>query len=412
MIRHIKNVAHLVQAFIANVIFRFPSSKMICIGVTGTDGKTTTASLIYTILRKANKKTCLITTVGAYIGDTMHDTGFHVTTPSAFSLQAYLKKAKDAGCTHAVIEVTSHALDQNRTFGIHFKIGVLSNITHEHLDYHKTYDRYVQAKSHLLLASDICVINREDVSYEKLSAILKGTKCISYGVSHSLADYTCESFQFETPLLGVFNQQNILASIVATKNLGISDNDIHNAIASYNPPIGRQEVIYKNDYTVIVDFAHTPHSFKQILPVVKSLSSNRLIHVFGTASERDETKRPFMGEESAKYADIIILTAEDPRKESVFEINKSILKGIPKMFERIDPEKYVCGSKNIVIQFARREEAITFAIKIAEKGDVIIATGKGHEQSMNYGNGEEPYDEKRILLNAINIRDTNYGKTS
>ncbi len=379
MLAKFKKIHRLVRAVGANLVYGFPSRGMVVIGVTGTDGKTTTASLIYHILKSSGRKVAMITTVGAYIGDKKYETGFHVTTPSSFTLQKYINQAKGAGCNYLVLEVTSHALDQNRTFGIKFDIAVLTNITHEYLDYHKTYENYLAAKLKLLKRSQTLILNQDDESFELIKPGLLDKEIIPYSLKTNTT--------FKTNLLGEFNKLNCLAAATVARKLLIKDRLIQKALSTFKPPPGRQQLIYNKLFKVMIDFAHTPNAFAKSLPAFKKLATGRLIHLFGSAGARDKSKRPLMGEESAKFADIIILTAEDPRGEKVEQINLAIKKGI--------------GQRKQVVEIPDREEAIKYAFSIAKKGDVVVLTGKGHEQSMNLGQGEIPWSDTEIALKYL-----------
>ncbi len=405
IIRRLKNVGHYVEAILANVLYRNPSRHIFVIGVTGTDGKTTTTSLIYHILKRAGKEVAMITSVGAYIGDTLYDIGFHVTTPSAFAVQRYLRKAVDAGNEFVILETTSHALDQYRVQGVEYQIGVLTNITHEHLDYHRTFRAYVAAKLRLLLTAPVCIINRDDASYQLVRPALDGKKVLTYAVHHE-ATLTPKLFPIKTKLFGEFNILNSLAATLVAQQLGIPDRSIRSAIESFTPPPGRQEVIYDKDFTVVIDFAHTPNAFAKILPEMKQHAAGRLIHVFGSAGLRDASKRPLMGEQSAKYADIMILTSEDPRTESAAAIIEQIAAGIPAGRVRKNPTELdtIKKGQKVLVVIPDRVTAITSAIRIARKGDVVILTGKSHEKSMNYGNGEVPWDEFAAARHALSSR--------
>lgn len=401
-----KNIYHLQQAIVANIIYGFPSRGMKVIGVTGTDGKTTTANLIYHVLREAGEKAAVISSVGAEINGEKFDIGFHITTPGRFDVQSYIKRAKRAGVEYVVLEVTSHALDQYRIEGIHIDVGIITNVTHEHLDYHKTYERYVSAKAKLLKKAKVAIVNKDDHSYiqlKKRDLHNYHNKLITYGMKKD-SQLNPHVFPFTTKLLGTFNKYNCLAAIGALQTLRIPDDKIRKGLATYVPPVGRQEVVYKGEFMVINDFAHTPNSFSVIVPEAKRLAKHRLIHVFGSAAKRDVYKRPEMGKFSAKSSDIIILTAEDPRDEPLENIINDILKGI-KGFEIIR-ELGSAGwkiekGKKYVFVVPDRTEAIHFAIDIAHKGDVVLMTGKGHEKSMNLGRGEEPWDETQTAKDAI-----------
>ena len=397
MWQRIKNLYHLGIAIIANAWFKFPSKKLTVIGVTGTDGKTTSTSLIYYILYSAGFNVSMISSVGAIIGGKNYDVGFHVTTPSSFAIQRFIKKAVDSGSKFLVLETTSHALDQYRVFGIKFDVGVLTNVTHEHLDYHKTYENYAKAKAKLLKMSRIAVVNKDDKSFPLLNSKFKiqNSKIRTYGMS-SGSDINPKTFPFKSNLIGEFNKYNILAAVAACKTLGIEDNQIRRGIESFEPPKGREDIVYEKVFTVMIDFAHTPNAIDQILKSVRTFAKGKIIHVFGSAGARDTTKRPLMGEMSSKYADIIILTAEDPRKESVEKINHDIESGIKNNKLRI--------KNRTLIKIEDRRKAIESAIKIARKGDLVLITGKSHEKSMNYGQGEEPWDEYGVVRDALRLR--------
>ncbi len=397
-----KNIYHLFIAMLANVRYGFLSKHLTVIGVTGTDGKTTTVSLIYHILKSSGKRVSMISTLGAVIDGQNYPLPFHVTTPSSFAVQKFLKKIiKNAD--YLVLEVTSHALDQYRTWGINFEVGVLTNATHEHLDYHKTYKEYVKTKLRLIKIAKTGVVNMDDDSYniilnlksKKIESKIKNQKLITYGIRED-ANITPEKFTFKTNLLGEFNRYNILAATAACRELGIKDEDIKQVITSFNPPQGRQELVHDGEFQVIIDFAHTPNAFEKILSTIRPETKGNLIHVFGSAGERDVTKRPKMGEISGEYSDIIILTSEDPRSESVSKIINDIMSGIQNSELRTQNET--------LIGIPNRQDAINKAISMAKKGDVVLITGKAHEKSMNYGHGEEPWDEYEAVEKALALR--------
>ncbi len=402
-----KNQYHLGQALLANIIYMFPSRKLKIIGVTGTDGKTTTATLIHHILINSGHKASLITTVGAVINDKFSDIGFHVTTPGRFALQSYLKRSKKQGSEYIVLELTSHALDQYRAFGIPIEVGVLTNVSNEHLDYHKTYEKYVAAKLKLLKKAKIAIVNKDDKSYKFAKVSLKNKRIITYGMKKD-ADVNPHNFPFKTKLIGKFNLYNSLAAISVLQQMHVAEEDIKKGILSFMLPAGRQEIIYDKEFTVINDFAHTPNSFLSVLPEIKKLTKRKLIHVFGAAGKRDKYKRAEMGKISSDYADVIILTAEDPRNEIIEEINRQIMSGITDAefgivnYEALKNREVYLDTKNkYVISIPDRRDAINFAIEIVQKGDLVLLTGKGHEKSIDYGKGEEPWNEKETAWQAI-----------
>jgi len=307
------------------LLYGNPSKDLILIGVTGTDGKTTTVNLIYHILKTADKKTSMISTVKAVIGDKSYETGFHVTSPHAFMMQKYFKEAVKKNTEYMVIETTSHGLAQHRFTGCKFEIGVLTNITHEHLDYHGTYQEYFNAKISLLRKSQKSILNKDDASYRLIGNDIRDEE-ITYGMKN--ADITPRKFPFTSKLSGEFNTYNILASIATAKSLGISDSIIRKGINNFPGIPGRFDVVYDDEFTVIIDFAHTPYSFEQILKAVQDKTKERLIHVFGCAGLRDYKKRQLMGKISSDYSDYIVLTEEDYRTENIEKIFDQIEKGI------------------------------------------------------------------------------------
>ena len=265
---------------------------------------------------------------------------------------------------------------------------MLTNVTHEHLDYHKTYENYVKTKAKLLEMSKTAIVNRDDESYDLLELKSKtlNSKLVSYGMGEN-ANVSPANFPFKTDMIGEFNKYNVLAAISACKTLGVSDKAVRKGIQTFVPPKGREDIIYKKDFTVMIDFAHTPNAIDQILKSVRTVVEGRIIHVFGSAGARDVTKRPLMGKMSSKYADIIILTSEDPRKEPVEKIMAQIEEGISK--------------KSKVFKIPDREKAIQEAINMAKKNDFVLLTGKSHEKSMNYGQGEIAWDEYKVAKDAL-----------
>ena len=401
--RSVKNTYHKGQAVAANVLYGFPAGRMTIIGVTGTDGKTTTASMIYHILSASGKKTALISTVAAIIDGAVYDTGFHVTTPSAFSLRRYLKLAKKKGVTYLVLEVTSHGLDQARVHGIPFAISVITNVTHEHLDYHRTYEAYVLAKTRLLRASKTALLNRDDSSFPLIEQALKDYryqgKLLTYGAEDATFALKNTSFTLQIP--GQFNRYNALAAWAVCQELDIAQATIQEALGTFVLPVGRGEIVYRKDFSVMIDFAHTPNAIEQILRTIHDeiKPTGRIIHVFGSAGKRDSTKRPLMGRASSRFADVIILTAEDPRQERVENINTEICDGIP--------SEILVKRSVTVEEITDRQNAIDHAIMMAKKGDFVVITGKGHERSMNLGHSETPWSDHEAVEKAIAKRGIN-----
>lgn len=390
-----KNIYHLFQAILANIYYQFPSKKLTVIGVTGTDGKTTTVNLIYHILKTANKTVSMISTVGANIHGQQLLLGFHVTSPAAWPLQKFLSLASKTTIqpNFLVLEVSSHALDQNRVWGIPFAIGVITNITPEHLDYHKTFDNYVKAKISLLKKANISIINRDDNSYNKIISFIPNKKIITFGL-HANADVTEKIFSYQSPLMGEFNRYNVLAAISVCKQLGISNSDIKKGIETFTTPIGRMNpVSNKRGLHIYIDYAHTANGIEQAITALKKNTKGKLIVLVGAEGYRDEKKRSVIGEFATKHADYVIVTAVDPRGLQK-EINEQILQGVKKAGGIVNKNVFVIDD---------RQEAITFAINsLAKKGDTIGLLGKGHERSMNMdGKHELPWSEYDAIEKAL-----------
>ncbi len=391
MWQKVKNIYHLIVAVIANIIFWFPAKKLIVIGVTGTDGKTTTVSMIYHILSESGEKVSMISSIGAQVKGKKYDTGYHVTTPDSFSLQKILRQAVAAKNKYFVLEVTSHAIDQHRIWGIPFKVGVITNITNEHLDYHKTYDNYLKTKGKLLKISEFAVVNNDDSSYNSLRESIVNKKqenWISYGLSQD-SDINLTSFPIkDSKLIGAFNEYNFLAAVAVCKSLGLDLKKINKALKNFVMPVGREDLVYDKEFKIMIDFAHTANAFQRILSSLRPFVTGKIIHVFGSAGERDSLKRPLLGEISSNYSEIIVLTAEDPRSEDVNRVIEEIELGIKN--EKVE-----------VFKIPDRKEAIAAAVQMANKNDLVIITGKAQEKSMNYGKGEEPWDEFEAVKEAL-----------
>ncbi len=392
MIRSLKSIYHYILSCIAIVWYGFPGNKIKVIGVTGTDGKTTTTTLIYEVLHASGMKVSMISSVHAIIGGKIYDTGFHVTTPDAFFVQKYLRQAVDHGDTHMVLEVTSHGLAQHRVHGVPFEVGVITNITHEHLDWHRTFEHYKATKLSLLKRAKTAVVNRDESElFADAMPLLRNKRVVSYGIRRE-AQITPQTHPFTTKLPGEFNKYNCLAAISVAELFSIPWNVTKKAIKSFPGIPGRMEMVATTPVKIIVDFAHTPNAIDRALKTARTMTKKRLIHVFGSAGLRDASKRPLMGEASSRYADIIVLTEEDYRTEDVEKIMDEIASGIAP------------GPK--VLRFASRAKAIQMALSLAKKGDVLILTGKGHEKSLCRGTVEYPWSDqkevKRLLSRTKN----------
>lgn len=410
-------------AYLAAAFYDFPARELTVIGVTGTDGKTTTSNYIYHILQAAGKRVGMISTVNAVIGDRVLDTGFHVTTPEAPDVQRYLAQMVAAGLTHVVLEATSHGLAQDRVAACDFDIGVVTNITHEHLDYHGSYEAYRAAKGRLFtslakssfkLSHNLpaAVLNRDDQSYDYLQGLIHPpVRQISYG-THPEADLlasdirgsssglrfvaTGPDFEIEmsTALLGSYNVYNALAALGATvMGLGVEPDAARRGVAALEGIPGRMESIdLGQDFLAIVDFAHTPNALRRALEAIRPMTSGRVIAVFGSAGLRDREKRRLMAEISAQLADLTVLTAEDPRTESLDAILAEMAAGAESQ-GGIEMETFW--------RVPDRGEAIRFALDLAQPDDVVVACGKGHEQSMCFGSKEYPWDDRTAMKAAL-----------
>ncbi len=383
---------HLPLAILANIKYGFPSKKITVIGVTGTDGKTTTTNMIFHILKFAGEKVSMVSTINAVIGEKQYDIGFHVTSPHPLDVQKYISQAVNAGSKYMVLEVSSHALDQYRFWGIKFDTGVITNITHDHLDYHKNWENYFDAKAKLVKNARIAVLFKGQKQFEKLVKIASG-KVVSFGLNKS-ADFNPYKFPLKVNLLGEFNLLNALASSAACINLGINSKVIKIAIAEFKSLEGRMQEIQNNlGVRIFIDFAATPNSLENSLKTLRKETRGKLISIFGSAGLRDVQKRGMMGEISAKFADYTIITAEDPRGY-LEEINEQIKIGAEKMGGKLGTNIFIEGD---------RQKAITFAIKeLAKKGDLVGVFGKSHEKSMNLNGKEEiPWSDFNAVQNAL-----------
>ena len=423
--------------WLSAAFYNWPARRLTVIGVTGTDGKTTTSNLIYKILVAAGIKAGMISTVNAVIGDEVLDTGFHVTTPDAHDVQRYLAKMIEADLTHVVFETTSHGWAQYRVDACEFDVGVVTNITHEHMDEHGNYENYRAAKARLFSSLEwtkeklhpqgavpgnprLGVINRDDRSFEYLNEFIK-TKKLNYGMQESAdvravdVKYSSSGIEFKaisndfrvgikSNLVGAYNISNCLAALTATVyGLGVDPETAARGIASLDGIPGRMEKIdLGQNFIAIVDFAHTPNALKVTLEAARKMTKGRVIAVFGSAGLRDKEKRRMMAETSVELADLSVFTAEDPRTESLDGILEEMAAGA----RRRPDAKRVEGSRGgregeTFWRIPDRGEAIKFAIRLAKEGDVVLSCGKGHEQSMCFGKTEYLWDDRIAMRAAL-----------
>ena len=383
--------------------FGNPSEKLTMIGITGTNGKTSTSSILRNILEYNGHKTGLIGTIENVIGDEIIPST--LTTPDSYALNELFARMLDAGCTHCVMEVSSHALKQKRTEGIHFKVGVFSNLSRDHLDYHKTVEDYFFSKCKLFEICDTAVINIDD---EHGQIIANGVKCPLYTYSaKKSANFKasdieffsdCSKFTVETSsakhnvclkIPGEFSVYNGMAAVCAAIAAGLCEETAMQSLSMAQGVKGRVEVFpCKRDYTFIIDYAHTPDGLQKVLETIRAMKPRRIVTLFGCGGDRDKTKRPIMGEIAAEYSDFVIVTSDNPRTEPPMQIIEDIMPGVLKF-----------GTEHTVIE--NREQAIKYAVDNAKSGDVILLAGKGHETYQILGTEKIHFDEREVLAKLL-----------
>lgn len=377
------------------------------IGVTGTNGKSTTSFMIFHMLKEAGLKAGLLTTVAYGTWQKVHEETMHMTTASPNLLNKRITEMRNAGVEYLVLEVTSHALAQGRIFGIPIEIAVMTNVTHEHLDYHRTFERYREAKTRLFAKADFGVINADDPSAANFAVFTK--KHITYGIENGKLraesvklgangiEYIISDIKMKikTQIPGEFNVYNSLATVAVGQYLGLTKQQIQQGIASLEGVEGRMARVDEGqNFEVIVDYAHTPDSFEKLLSDMRKTigKQRKLLVLFGSAGRRDEAKRAVQGEIAGKYADALVLTEEDDRDVDGEMILKQIEAGAKK-----------AGARDIT-KILDREEALKFVFGKAKKGDVVMLLGKGHEKTIERADGEHAWDEVKMarkLLKAL-----------
>ena len=411
-----------VLAWMAAAANGHPGRQLRVVGVTGTDGKTTTVNLIWSILQAAGRHAGMISTVNAQIGDRRLDTGLHTTTPDAPDLQVYLAEMVAGGLQYVVLEATSHGLAQHRVTGAEQDVAVVTNITHEHLDYHRDYEGYREAKATLFRGLStsyrkpgvpkVAVLNRDDASYallEPIAADIRLVYGLSSGVDIWAEDILCDAdsssfevytpdghFSARTPLVGYFNVYNILAATAAGVSQQVPLDRIQQGIESVSGVVGRMERIERGqNFTMLIDFAHTPNALERALQAARSMTDGQVIVVFGCAGLRDVYKRDMMGRHAGRLADCVVITAEDPRTENLDDIMAAIAAGCEAEGKREGETYWRIGD---------RAEAIQFAVDLAGPGDLVMTAGKAHEQSMCFGTTEYPWSEHAAVEKALMSR--------
>lgn len=399
LLYQLKHPYHLVKTGLlkgwpAQRRYHHPERQLKVIMVTGTDGKTTTATLLHHILTQADIQTGLITTVSAKIGCLDIETGLHVTAPQPDQLYRLLRQMVDDGCTHVVLEMTSHGGYQARQWGITPQLGLITNITPEHLDYHITFDEYAQAKASLFKGCPKVVVSQEVAELDVIKRTLSKQQLLLAPKVSTLSPEIKKAIRLRFP--EKYNQSNAILCWTASRQLGIKSPQFTKAIACFEGVPGRMNLLkLPTKFSIIIDFAHTPAGVKAVLTAlrqqIKSIGkSGQLISVLGCAGLRDSRKRPIMGETASKLSDVTIFTAEDPRTEDIWSIIRQMKE---QMIDRHDR----------VISIADRGEAIHFALtKIAKPNDIVVILGKGHEQSMCLGQTEHPWSDEEAVKAVVN----------
>lgn len=392
---------------IASTWYNHPSSRLKLVGVTGTNGKTTTATLLYKMFRKLGYGTGLLSTVCNYVNETQYPATH--TTPDPVSLNEFLAKMADAGCEYAFMEVSSHAIHQKRISGLQFEGGIFTNLTQDHLDYHKTMQEYLKAKKTFfdnLSPTAFALTNTDD---KNGLVMLQNTKACkhTYAVK-TLADFKARIIEkhfdgttieingreLEVRFVGVFNVYNLLAVYGATVLLGQNIEDILVTLSTLSPVAGRfQTIRSKEGVTAIVDYAHTPDALVNVLEAIHEVleGNGRVITVVGCGGNRDKTKRPIMAQESAKLSDHLIITSDNPRFEEPQAIIDDMLAGL----DSTQMKK--------TLSIVEREQAIKTACTLAQPGDVILIAGKGHEDYQDVKGEKHHFDDKEIVEKILGL---------
>ncbi len=410
-------------ANLACAFYGYPAQQLCTIGVTGTDGKTTTSNLISAVLDGAGKLNGLMTTANFKLCGQEWENTTRQSTLEALEVQQFLRRMVDANVKYAVLEATSHGLALQRVRGCAFDVGVVTNITHEHLDFHGTIENYRRAKAQLFEMLDpardkglgirpIAILNRDDSSYESLKSSCN-VPILDYGFDQAAAvqavdvklDANSTHFRailpgaeiaIETQLVGRFNISNCLAAIATAYSLGVKPADIVRGLAGVTGVTGRMERIDEGQpFTVIVDYAHTPDSLEKVFSILRPLTAGKLLAVFGSAGERDVQKRPIMGRIAAQMSDFFVITDEDPREEDREYILREIAIGAESAGKH-EGRDFLC--------IADRTRAIAAAFARARMGDTVLLAGKGHEQSIIIGREKLPWDDRRVAREQLRLR--------
>lgn len=393
-------------AILAANYYEHPSKELKLVGVTGTNGKTTVTTLLYQMFSDLGNKCGLLSTVRILIGD--EEIKATHTTPDALSVQKMMRRMVDEGCSHCFMEVSSHAIVQQRVHGLDFDVALFTNISHDHLDYHKTFANYINAKKQLfdnLSKHASAIVNKDDKRYE---VMLQNTKAQKLTFSlQSLADFrlkvlenaftglvlSIDGVEFHSMLVGEFNAYNLLSAYAVAVSLGVSKTDALTALSKLRPAEGRFDYMFSPEIGIvgIVDYAHTPDALKKVLETINKVRTRneQLITVVGCGGNRDKAKRPLMAKIAAMLSDKVILTSDNPRDEEPEAILDDMKAGVP------------VEHKTKVLTITDRKEAIKTAAMLANKGDIILVAGKGHEKYQEIKGKRIDFDDKAILKESL-----------
>lgn len=406
----VKNIYHLFQAILANFIHGFPSKKIKVIGVTGTDGKTTTVQMIARILETAGKKTAIASTINFRINGEETENQTKFTTSSSFQVQRFIKKAVKKDCEYLVLETSSHSLDQYRVWGVRYSMAIVTNVTREHLDYHKTMEGYRRAKLKLFQNVETAIVNLDMEKPEEFLSC-KADKKFGYTTKNEKENnieviraedielgeqntkFKIKDAVFKLNLPGIFNVENALAAICVGISEGINLETIKNGLKKIEVIPGRIESVpNKKEFNIIVDFALTPHALFRLYTLVSQIKKqgSKVVAVFGACGERDRGKRPIIGKIVSENADFVIVTDDEPYHEDPKRIIKEISDGIKDKIE----------GKNFW-KISDRREAIKKALLLAKQGDFVVVTGMGAEDTRAVGDQKIPWNDREVILEEL-----------
>lgn len=392
---------HYAQSLVAGIKYGFPGKKLRVIGVTGTNGKTTTSFMIWQMLNHAGYKTGLMTTVAWGVKKLQPELN-HMTTVDAFTLNSRIADIKNQGAEFLVLEVTSHALAQFRTLGIPIEVAVFTNLTHDHLDYHKTIANYRAAKGKLFKKARFSILNADDPAttyYKKLAksfttyGIKKGDhRATDIKLNVSGVSYSLDNLQISTQIPGEFNVYNSMAAALVGEKLGLTNAQIIDGIKSLASVEGRMNIVDEGQpFTVIVDYAHAPDALEKVFDSVKG-HKGKIISVHGGAGRRDPSTRPIRGEILAKNSDIVVITEDDSRDEDPEKIAAGFIRGAEKQGKILNKDLF---------KELDRAKAIELAIKKAKKGDLVLILGKGHEKTILRADGPHDFEDIKVARKIL-----------